>query len=55
MSKNDKSDYWPCGCVKRRNGVMTHIRLNSPKLSKCRVCGCKRDDVERLRQREAPK
>lgn len=46
----DKSKFWPCACVKRRKGVMTHIRLNSPELAKCKACGCKRVDVERLRK-----
>lgn len=32
--------YWPCACVKRgAGGVLTHIKLNSPKLKSCRKCG----------------
>lgn len=34
-----KAMYWPCACVKRdREGNMTHVRLNSPLIKRCRKC-----------------
>lgn len=36
--------YWPCACVKRdRKGRMTALKVNSHNVSRCRVCGAKRD------------
>lgn len=29
---------WPCCCVKRKKGVMTHIKRHPPTTKKCRVC-----------------
>lgn len=38
-----ENEGWPCACVRRgKDGKMTHIRVNSPALSKCNVCGVKR-------------
>lgn len=39
--------YWPCACVKRRKGMMTHIKVQHPSVAKCRVCGVTREDSER--------
>jgi hypothetical protein len=40
--------YWICACVKRRRGVMTHIKSNHPDVKKCRACGCTPDAQEQM-------
>lgn len=49
----DRSDWWPCACVKRKKGVMTHIKMHPPKRKKCRVCGCTQAAARKIEAEEA--
>lgn len=33
---------WPCACVKRRKGVVTHIGMKHGDVAECALCGAKR-------------
>lgn len=56
VSKNepDRSDWWPCACMKRnkRTDTLTHIKLHSPNVKRCRVCGCTKAAVDEMRKAE---
>ena len=42
-------DMWPCACVKRdRKGVMKAIKMHTATTSKCRVCGCTKDQSDAI-------
>lgn len=41
--KDDRSDWWPCACVKRDKGDnLSHIKLHKPSVKACPACKCKR-------------
>ena len=40
--------YWVCACVKRKKGVMTHIKGNHPRVKVCRRCGVTKAQSEEV-------
>jgi hypothetical protein len=45
-------DYWPCACVRRdKAGSLAQIKLHHKSKSKCRVCGCTREDAQQFENR----
>lgn len=53
MSKADNvmkftDAYWVCACVKRRKGLMTHIKGHHPSVKKCRRCGCTKEQHDKI-------
>jgi hypothetical protein len=38
-SEPNRADYWPCACVRRYCGKVTHIKLNHKSIKRCTVCG----------------
>jgi len=49
-------DYWPCACVKRdRKRHMTHIKAHHPSVQKCRVCGCTKEQHDKIAAETRPR
>ena len=33
-------EWWPCACSRRKKNGTLQIKLHSPKVGKCKTCGC---------------
>jgi hypothetical protein len=49
FTKKRIEDWWPCACMKRRGGKLTHIKLNAPEKAACKKCGCTKADNDKFR------
>ncbi len=49
FTKKRTEDWWPCVCMKRKGGKLTHIKLNDPSVLKCKKCGTTKAEIDKLR------
>lgn len=49
-SEQPPPDWWPCGCMKRAGGKLTHVKLHPPETLKCHRCGATKAASDRFRE-----